>query len=521
MSADLNRQVLGVLEKCARLSQLKQLQAFLTTLGHSQTQFFAFKLLRFCSMELADFSYSRLIFDSFLTPNVYLYTAMLTAYSSLPDPTPAFHLFSLMLRRGCPKPNEFIYPHALKACSDQSAFHFAKSVHGHASKTGFDRLAVVQTSVLDAYARFSDLDTARKIFDELSDRNVVSWTALISGYARVGRVGNAIALFEEMPERDVPSWNAMIAGCTQNGMFSEAVTLFRRMQKENVFPNDTTVTCMLSACGHLGVLQLGKWIHGYVMKNQIKISSFIMNALIDMYGKCGSMKEAGFVFQRLFEPSLTSWNSMINCLALHGHNERAIAIFKDMERRGARPDEITFVGLLNACTHAGLVDEGMSYFNSMRSDHGIEPKIEHFGCVVDLLCRAGRFEEAMGVVRDMKLEPDEVIWGSFLNGCKVHGNFSLAEFSVKKLIEIDPKNVGYGVMLANLYSKYGKWEEVGEVRKVLKDCGGKKLPGCSWIEVDSWVHQFYSGDKLHPEADEICVLLEELAGLLETSHELF
>ncbi|PKU72549.1 pentatricopeptide repeat-containing protein At1g33350-like [Dendrobium catenatum] len=294
MSADLNRQVLWLLEKCSRLPQLKQLQAFLTTLGHSQTQFFSFKLVRFCTMELADLSYSRLLFDNL-----------------------------------------------------------------------------------------------------------------------------------------------------------------------------------------------------------------------------GSLIEAGFVFGTLFEPSLTAWNSMINCLALHGHSERAIAVFNDMENQGSRPDEITFVGLLNACTHAGLVDEGMSYFNSMRRTYGIELKIEHYGCAVDLLCRAGRFEEAMGVVKDMKIEPDEVIWGSFLNGCKVHGNFSLAEFSVKKLIEIDPSNVGYGVMLANLYSKHGKWEEVGHVRKMLKDGGGKKLPGCSWIEVDNRVHQFYSGDKFHPEADVICGLLEELAGLLE------
>ncbi|KAK8967383.1 Pentatricopeptide repeat-containing protein [Platanthera guangdongensis] len=509
---DLNRHVLSVFEKCTRLSHLKQLQAFLTTLGHSQTQFLAFKLVRFCYMELSDIPYSRRIFDNLASPNVYLYTAMLTAYSSLPDPTPSFHLFSFMLRRGFPKPNEFIFPHVLKACSDQSAFSVAKAVHAQVSKLGFDRLGVVQTSVLDAYARFSDLNTARTLFDEMSDRNVVSWTALISGYARAGRVGNAIALFENMPERDVPSWNAVIAGCTQNGMFSEAVMQFQRMQKYNVWPNQTTVTCMLSACGNLGVLRLGKWIHGYVIKNQIGGSSFVLNALIDMYGKCGSLTDAGCVFMILSEQSLTAWNSMINCLALHGHSKRAIAMFKDLERLGPKPDEITFVGLLNACTHAGLVDEGMSYFNSMTRDYGMEPKIEHYGCFIDLLCRAGRFEEAMGVVRDMKIKPDEVVWGSFLNGCKVHGDINLAEFSVKKLIEIDPNNIGYGVMLANLFSNDGKWEEVGHVRKMLKDGGGKKLPGCSWIELESRVHQFYSADKLHQEADEMCGVLEELAG---------
>ncbi|PKA54147.1 Pentatricopeptide repeat-containing protein [Apostasia shenzhenica] len=515
MTTDLNRVVVCLLDRCKRLTQLKQLQAFLVTLGHGQTQFFAFKLVRFCSMELTDLPYSRLIFDSLASPNVYLYTAMLTAYSSLPDPIRAFRLFTLMLRRGTSKPNEFIYPHVLKACSDRYAFPFAQSVHTHASKTGFERFAVVQTSILDAYARFSDLTTARRLFDELSDRNVVSWTALISGFARVGRVGNAIALFEEMPERDIPSWNALIAGCTQNGLFSEAVAVFRRMQTENVRPNQTTLTCMLSACGHLGMLQFGQLIHCYVMKNQFG-SSFVLNALIDMYGKCGSLKEAGWVFGTLSERSLTAWNSMINCFALHGHSESAVATFKRMQHEGREPDEVTFVGLLNACTHAGLVDEGIGYFNSMRRNYGIETKIEHYGCVIDLLCRAGRFEEAMRIVRDMKIEPDEVVWGSLLNGCRIYGNSYLAEFSVKKLVEIDPNNVGYGVVLANLYSKSGKWEEVSQVRKMLKDGDGKKLPGCSWIEVDGRVHQFSSGDKLHAKADEICGVLEELAGQIET-----
>ncbi|KAG0486233.1 hypothetical protein HPP92_008328 [Vanilla planifolia] len=469
-------------------------------------------------MELADLSYSRLIFDSLASPNVYLYTAMLTAYSGLPVSAPAFRLFALMLQRGHPKPNEFIYPHVLKACFDKSSLDFAKSVHAHVSKDGFDRFGVVQTSLLDAYARFSDLHTARIFFDELSDfdRNVVSWTALISGYARVGMVGNAVALFEEMPERDVPSWNAVISGCTQNGLFTEGTALFQRMQIENVRPNETTVTCILSACGHLGMLRLGKWIHGYVIKNQICRSPFVLNSLIDMYGKCGSLKEAGWIFTSLSERSLMAWNSMINCVALHGHSRNALTIFKEMELKGHKPDAITFVGLLNACSHAGLVDEGLACYNSMSLVYGIDPKIEHYGCVIDLLCRAGRFEEAMGIIRDMKVEPDEVVWGSLLNGCRIYGNYELAEYSVKKLLEMDPSNAGYGTMLANLYSKQGKWEEVGKVRKMFKDVGEKKLPGCSWIEIDNGVHQFYSCDKLHPEAGEIWGILEELAGLMES-----
>lgn len=516
-TATLNERVVFLLGKCTTLSHLKQLQAFLLALGHGQTQLYAFKLVRFSALALADLTYARLIFDSLASPNVFLYTAMLTAYASRPDSHAALRLFALMLRRARPGPgpNEFIYPCVLKACSDRADLRLVKSVHSRVAKTGFDGYGVVQTSLLDAYSRFSDMAAARALFDGMPQRNVVSWTALLSGYTRVGQIGKAIALFGEMPERDVPSWNAVISGCTQNGLFSEAVSFFCRMVLEGARPNQTTVSCVLSACGHLGMLRLGRSVHGYVYKNHMEHSPFVANGLIDMYGKCGGVKKASWIFSALTDKTLMSWNSMINCLALQGHSGLAITTFKKMELTGPEPDEVTFVGLLNACTHGGLVDEGLSYFRSMFQDYKIDPEIEHYGCIIDLLSRAGRFDEAMDIVRDMRIEPDEVVWGSLLNGCRIHGIRELAELSAKKLLEIEPNSADYGVMLANLYSECGKWEDVGKVRKMLKEFGGKKLPGCSWIEVEKKVHQFYSGDTVHPEAEQIYELLDELAGLME------
>ncbi|XP_058101423.1 pentatricopeptide repeat-containing protein At1g33350-like [Magnolia sinica] len=518
----LNQHILSLLEKCTHLSHLKQLQSYLVTLGHGQTQFFAFKLVRFSILSLTDLSYARLIFDHLDSPNIYLYTAMITAYASHSDSRSALLLYSRMLRLNRPRPNHFIFPHVLKSCSDGSSINDIRTVHTQILKSGFDEYAVVQTALVDSYSKYSDLETARRVFDGMSERNVVSWTAMVSGYARVGMVGDAVLLFEEMPERDVPSWNAVIAGCAQNGLFSEAISLFRRMLHVGAHeerPNQITVVCALSACAHLGMLRLGKWIHGYVRKNNIGPSSFIANALLDMYGKCGSLNEARRVFNEMPERSLTLWNSMINCLALHGQSETAITIFKAMEHVGVKPDEVTFVGLLNACTHGGLVDEGCSYFKSMSHDYRIEPQIEHYGCVIDLLGRVGRFEEAMEVIRGMKIETDEVVWGSLLNGSKIHGNMELAELSVRKLLEIDPNNAGSAVMLANIYSECGRWDDVGMVRKMLKERGVQKTPGCSWIEVDNKVHQFYSADKTHPRAEEIHKILEGLAGL--SKHDLF
>ncbi|KAK3232060.1 hypothetical protein Dsin_003941 [Dipteronia sinensis] len=350
----------------------------------------------------------------------------------------------------------------------------------------------------------------------MSDRNVVSWTAMISGYTRVGDVNDAVSLFEEKPDRDVPSWNSVIAGFAQNGI-PEAISFFRRMvtvgQSEDIRPNRVTVVCVLSACGHTGMLQIGKLIHGYAYRNGLVPDLVVLNALLDMYGKCGNLKEARRVLNRSLKKNLTSWNSMINCFALHGRSESAIRVFEEMMQckdHDVRPDGVTFIGLLNACTHGGLVEKGLAYFELMTRKYQIEPRIAHYGCLIDLLGRAGRFEKALEVVREMKMEPDEVVCGSLLNGCKIHRRADWAEFAVKKLIEIDPNNGGYGIMLANLYGESGKWDEVGKVRKMLKDRKAIKGPGCSWIEIDKQVNMFYSVDKTHPKTEDIYDTLESL-----------
>ncbi|KAF2319829.1 hypothetical protein GH714_019465 [Hevea brasiliensis] len=371
-------------------------------LGHSQTQFYVFKLLRFSILKLSNLSYARYVFDHVCFPNIYLCTAMVTAYASKLDHLSAFEIYRNMVRRRHPKPNHFIFPHVLKSCQTM------KLVHAQIAKSGFGQYPVVQTALVDSYSRSSsDIGFARQLFDEMSEKNVVSWTAMISG---------------------------------------KMMLLAQATQHRHIRPNQVTVVCVLSACANTGMLQLGKCIHGYVYRNSLGSDSFMSNALVDMYGKCGSLREARRVFDMTLKKSLTSWNSMINCFALHGHGRSAICIFEEMMQHGedVRPDEVTFVGLLNACTHGGLVEKGRYYFLMMTQNYGIEPQIEHYGCLIDILGRAGKFEEALEVVRGMKIEPDEVVWGSLLNGCKVHGHTDLAEFAVKKLIEIDPKNGGYG-----------------------------------------------------------------------------
>jgi len=296
-------------------------------------------------------------------------------------------------------------------------------------------------------------------------------------------------------------------------MFSEAIRLLRRMVVNGLKPNHVTVLCSLSAFGHTGMLQLGKSTHRYILRNALGPNSRMANGLVDMYGKCGSLKEARKVFDETPKRNLTSWNSIINSFALHGQSETAIAIFAEMIQDDVTPDNVTFVGLLNACAHGGLVEKGRFFFTSMANNYGIEPDIHHIGCFIDLLVRAGMFEEAMEVIKTMKCPPDEAVWGSLLNGCKIYGRMDLAEIAVKKLIEIDPNNGGYGTMLANIYGAIGEWDKARAVRKSLKEKKAHKIPGCSWIEVDNQVHQFYSADDSHFKIEDINLILESIFGL--------
>ncbi|KAJ4800652.1 Pentatricopeptide repeat-containing protein [Rhynchospora pubera] len=508
--------ILSLIDRCSSISHLKQIHSHLITHGHGGNQPFLFKLIRLSYLSFSSFSYSRLIFSSLKFPNVFIYTAMLTAYSQKSDSFSVLQLFVEMLRRGDAKPNEFVYPLVLRACSEESDLNLFKSVHGHAIKSLFGEFGILQSSLLDGYVRLGDVKTARELFDGMPERNIVCWTALVSGYARVGKVGNAIALFNQMPERDVPSWNAIISGCAHNGFNSEAVTFFQKMVESGARPNKTTIFCTLSACGHMGMLRLGKQMHGYAYRTHTCFDSYVVNALVDMYGKCGCFTEAQWIFENLSDKSLSTWNSLINCFALQGHSEIAVSTFDRMQESGVVPDEITFVGLLNACTHGGFVNQGLSYFYNMTLEYGIEPSIEHYGCVIDLLSRAGRFIEAIDIINNMKIKPDEVIWGSILNGCRIYREKDLAEIATKKLLELDPNNADYTVILANMCSESGLWDEMRTVRKVMRDTESKKLPGCSWVEVNKRTWQFYSGDRAHPESDEIYRILDNLSENLES-----
>ncbi|XP_020104755.1 pentatricopeptide repeat-containing protein At5g66520-like [Ananas comosus] len=335
-------------------------------------------------------------------------------------------------------------------------------------------------------------------------------TALVTMYCGFARVGDARKVFDEMPKRNSVSWNAMITGYVHNRRFKEAHGLFSRMLASDCELGEVTVVGALSACAHLGALNQGVWIHNYVKNYGLRLNVFVGTALVDMYMKCGEADEAVKVFRAMRVKNVFSWNALISGFAVNGGGEAAMAAFEAMARESVEPDRVTFLAVLCACCHQGLVDEGRNIFASMQRDFGLEPTIEHYGCVVDLLGRAGFIQEAYELIRTMPMEPDAVIWRAFLSACKVHRNTQFGEIATKKLLELEPDNGENYVLLSNLLSQNRRWVEVGQVRKMISQKGMAKVPGCSSIEIDNVVYEFVVADRSEKHFEEIFRMLDDM-----------
>jgi pentatricopeptide repeat protein len=276
----------------------------------------------------------------------------------------------------------------------------------------------------------------------------------------------------------------MIAAYAQNGQGEEALQLFRQMQLAGVKPNLKTFTSVLPACANLAALEQGKEIHKEIIRNRFKSDVFVGSALVDMYAKCGSLEHAQDEFYKICHPNVVSWNAMIAGYAMHGHGKEALQLFEQMQYSGTNPDSVTFISVLSACCHAGLVKEGCHYFDSMNQYYHITPTREHYGCMIDLLGRAGRLYEAQDLISKMPIKPDASMWGCLLAACRTHNNIKLGKYVAGCILELDPENTTPYVLLSNMYAEAGRWDGIEEVRKMMKDRGLKKKRGCSWIEIN-------------------------------------
>lgn len=493
-----------LLGKCKALPQLLQIHAVILRQGHENNPILNFKLQKSYS-SLGRFDRSVSLFRRTSNPDVFFFTGMINAHSARGLHHGAIDLYVQMLCQ-CVEPNAFTFSSLLKSCSIRDGV----LLHSQVIKFGLGGDLFVRTGLLDVYAKGGDVVSARQLFDTMPERSLVSMTAMLTCYAKHGKLDDARVLFEGLEERDVVCWNVMIDGYTQHARPNDALVLFRRMLTAKVKPTEITILSVLSACGQLGALELGRWVHSYIVNNGIQANVRVHTALIDMYGKCGSLEDARVVFDKIPTKDVVVWNSMIVGYAMHGFSQQALQLFDEMCRMGFCPTDITFIGVLNACAHAGLVSEGKKFFSLMKEAYNLEPKVEHYGCMVNLLGRAGHLEEAYELVKSKNIDPDPVLWGTLLGACKLHGNVSLGEEIVEFLVSRNLANDGTFVLLSNIYAAVGNWEGVAKVRAMMKETGILKEPGCSSIEINNKVHEFLAGDLRHSKSKEIYMMLVEI-----------
>ncbi|KAJ4768004.1 Pentatricopeptide repeat-containing protein [Rhynchospora pubera] len=409
--------------------------------------------------------------------NVVSWTAMIMAYTRAEHYDQAIDLFLHMEEEGV-KIDEFVITSVLHTCACKGSSKDGQRIHEYALKNGMISNSSVANALMDMYAKCGNMEEARSIFDSTLNKNIISWNTLIGGYSKNGFPNDALHLFGKIPQK--------------------------------IRPNAITMACLLPAVASLSCLERGREIHAYVIRAGFVRNHQVENALVDMYVKCGALILARVLFDRIYEKNLVTWTVMIAGYGMHGHGADAINLFKQMRRKGMKPDKVSFVAILYACSHSGLIHEGWFFFNMMRNEYHIEPKLEHYACMVDLLSRAGRLEKAYDFINSMPIEPDSTVWGALLCGCRVYRDVNLAEKVADQIFKLEPDNTGYYVLLANIYTEAEKWEEVKRLRERIGSRRLKKNLGCSWIETRGKVQVFVSGDNSHPQKEEIKKFVEDV-----------
>ncbi|XP_042026165.1 pentatricopeptide repeat-containing protein At3g26782, mitochondrial-like isoform X1 [Salvia splendens] len=462
--------------------------------AHQQAIIFGFASDLFVSSALIDMYAkcrelrdARNMFNEIPHRNVVSWTSMINGYVQNGCAREALLLFKEQLVEESVEEGGFVdgvtMVSILSACSRACEKNVTLGVHCIVIQRGFDDDLGVGNTLIDAYAKCGMLECSRRVFDGMS-------------------------------ERDSISWNSMIAVCAQHGAAEEGIEVFRSMVRIAEY-DAVTLSAVLLACAHAGALRIGKGIHVQVMKMSLESDVFVGTSIINMYCKCGRVSLARRAFDRMNFKNVKTWSAMIAGYGMHGQAREALEILTEMIRRGVKPNSISFVSVLSACCHAGLVDEGWHWFCTMQHRFKIESTIEHYGCMVDLLGRAGFLQKAYGLVLDMNDRPDLVIWCSLLASGRIHRNIEIAEFSARKLFELDPNNSGYYTLLSNIYADAGRWDDEKRIRINMRKHGIAKSPGFSIIELKGRVHVFLVGDRQHPEHEKIYSYLKELATKLQ------
>lgn len=576
-----------ILQQCKTVRDLNQIHAHLIKTRLLFNPSIAENLLESAALIVPNaMQYAASIFNEIDRPDTSAYNVMIRGFTLNQSPLEAVLLYPEMLERSVP-PDEFTFPCILKACSRLGAVDEGEQIHAQILKMGILLTGFVGNTLIHMYANCGKIKIAGKVFDGLTERNVMAWNSMFAGYSKGGHWEQIVKLFMRMQEsgvgfdevtlisvltacgrladlelgkwiadyievngmqknstlitcvidmyakcgcldvarrmfdrmgpKDVVAWSAMISGYTQARECKEALDVFHDMQAANVEPNEITLVSVLSSCAVLGALETGKWVHFFIKKRRLKLTVPLGTALVDFYAKCGSIVTAIDVFRQMPVKNVYSWTVLIQGLANNGQGKRALEFFNMMQDKNVPPNDVTFIAVLSACSHVGLVDEARCLFTSMSRDFDIEPRMEHYGCMVDILGRAGLIDEAYQSIQNMPIEPSAVIWRTLLASCRVHKNVELGEESLKHLVKLEPMHSGDYILLSNLYASVGRLEDAMTVRSRMKKRGIRKTPGCSLIEVDGVIHEFLSEDEMHTHSKEIYRATKDMLGEIKSA----
>ncbi|CAI0394359.1 unnamed protein product [Linum tenue] len=476
--------IMGVLNSCGGLHLLREgksvhCYAIKNSLNFEEENSLGPALVGFYS-ECNQLTYSRRVLHGFGWRNLISWNVLISAYVQQGFSNEAFELMMQMQRQGGLMPDSFSLSSSLSACADSGNLQLGCQMHGYCIK--------------------------RQLSDEFIQN------ALVDMYSKCGSMDSAFLIFDAVQEKSVITWNSMITGFSQNGNSVEAIRLFDHMYRNCLEMNEVTFLTAIQACSNMGHLDKGKWLHQKLISYGVEKDLYLETALADMYAKCGDLRTAKRVFNKMPEKSVVTWSIMIAGYGIHGHMDAAMSLFDRMVEMGIRPNGITFMNILSACSHSGHVDAGKFYFRLMEN-YSIEPNLEHFACLVDLLSRAGDVDGAYGVINSMPFPADASIWGALVNGCRIHHRMDIIQFIQRDLLDVTTDDTGYYTLLSNIYAEEGKWVEFGTVRSKMERTGLKKVPGYSTIELGNKIYRFGAGDTYHWRFNEVCSFLENFPSL--------
>ncbi|KAM6578521.1 hypothetical protein CsatB_030358 [Cannabis sativa] len=477
--------ILNLLQGCNTLKKLRKIHACVITAGLLNHPAISTKLLNFCAVSVSgSLLYARLLFYQIHNPQIDHWNSIIRGFSRSSSPIQSIFFYNQMVSIPTrSRPDTYTLSFVLRACERvilPLADSKRKEVHGTVIRSGYDRDFVVCTNLMRSYAGNGSIENARKVFDE-------------------------------MPARDLVTWNSMISCYAQAGFHYEALKTYDLMRIENVGVDGFTLVGLLSSCAHVGALNLGIEMHRLARESGfLNRNIYVGNALIDMYAKCGNLEAALSVFDGMKKRDIFTWNSIVVGYGVHGRGLEAIEFFRKMVMEGVNPNSITFLGLLCGCSHQGLVQEGVKFFNLMLSKYNIKPEIKHYGCMVDLLGRAGKLKQALDVINSCPSQNDPVLWRTLLGSCKIHKNVEIGEIAMRNLVQLRASNAGDCVLLATIYGEVNNADGVSTMRKMIKSQGIKTTPGWSWMEINDQVHKFVVNDISHPDTNEIYMKLREV-----------